>query len=408
MAALDSIEEALAELKAGRMVVVVDDEDRENEGDLVLAAEKATPEAVSFMARQGRGLICAPMEAARLDALALADMVGKPEEAFGTAFTVSVDAAKGISTGISAQDRARTLRLLADPATRHLDLARPGHVFPLRSREGGVLVRAGHTEAAVDLCRLAGLAPAGVICEVMKEDGHMARLPQLRRFAKRHGLKLVSIADLIRYRRRHEVQVQRLVDIPFPTKFGSFRLHLYQSQVDGKEHLALVKGRVAGQPGVLVRVHSECLTGDVFGSLRCDCGGQLDKALQRIAREGRGVLLYLRQEGRGIGLAAKLKAYALQDRGLDTVDANLELGFKEDQREYGTGAQILRDLGLSSIRLMTNNPRKRLGLGAHGLTVLSQVPVEVPANAVNARYLRTKRDRMGHRLTGLPTDVAAA
>jgi 3,4-dihydroxy 2-butanone 4-phosphate synthase/GTP cyclohydrolase II len=401
---LNRIEEAVADIRRGRMVIVVDDEDRENEGDLVMAAEKATPEAVAFMAKLGRGLICAPMTGERLDALKIGHMVGESDESFKTAFTVSVDLKKGNTTGISAHDRCRTLRALADPTSQSSDFARPGHIFPLRYREGGVLVRAGHTEAAVDLCRAAGLKPAGFICEIMKDDGHMARLKDLLAFAKRHKLKIVSIADLIRHRRATEKLVSKEVQIPFPTRWGEFTLHLYRSHVDGKHHLAVVLGKVEGAKGVLVRVHSECLTGDVFGSLRCDCGSQLDQAMRRISQEGRGVLVYMRQEGRGIGLPAKIHAYYLQDQGYDTVEANVKLGFQPDLREYGTGAQILKDLGLGSIRLLTNNPRKIVGLDAHGLAIDSVEPIEVESNQVNERYLRTKRDKMGHLLRKLPAE----
>ena len=395
---LNDIDSAVADIRRGRMVIVVDDEERENEGDLVMAAELATPKAVSFMAREGRGLICAPMTAARLEELRIGVMVPDNDESMRTAFTISVDARRGTSTGISAHDRCATLRALADTRSKAAEFARPGHIFPLRYREGGVLVRAGHTEAALDLATLAGLRPVGVICEIMKDNGRMARLPDLRRFAKRHRLKMISIAGLIRHRREKERLVVKELAIPFPTRFGDFDLHLYRSLVDGQHHLAVVKGVVAGKDKVLVRVHSECLTGDVFGSQRCDCGGQLDKALERIEKEGCGVVLYMRQEGRGIGLAPKLHAYALQDQGLDTVQANERLGYKADLREYGTGAQILKDLGLGSIRLMTNNPKKIVGIDAYGLKVVEQVPIETPPHARNLRYLQTKREKMGHLL----------
>jgi 3,4-dihydroxy 2-butanone 4-phosphate synthase/GTP cyclohydrolase II len=394
----DSIESVLKDLARGRMVIVVDDADRENEGDLIMAAEKATPAAVNFMARYGRGLICVPTTSERLDPLGIEQMVGQNRDTFKTAFQVSVDAARGITTGISAEDRARTILVLADDKSGRDDLVQPGHVFPLRAKPGGVLQRAGHTEAAVDLARLSGCRPVGVICEILRDDGTMARLPDLRRFARRHKLRLCSIEDLIKYRRTRERLIERLETVQMPTDYGDFLLHLYRSQVDGQHHLALVKGNVAGRKRVLVRVHSECLTGDVFGSRRCDCGPQLHQAMRRISAEGAGVIVYMRQEGRGIGLAPKLKAYKLQEQGYDTVEANLKLGFKMDLREYGLGAQILADLGLHSIRLLTNNPKKVVGLDAYGLEIVEQVPIRIPPNPHNERYLRTKREKLGHRV----------
>jgi 3,4-dihydroxy 2-butanone 4-phosphate synthase / GTP cyclohydrolase II len=394
----NDIPSVLNDIRRGKMVVVVDDEDRENEGDLILAAEKATPRSIGFMVRHTSGVICVPMEGADLDRLELPLMTQQNMERMRTAYTISVDAAQGGTTGISAADRACTIRLLADPKTRPDELVRPGHIFPLRYRQGGVLRRAGHTEAAIDLARLAGLRPAGVIAEIVNDDGTMARLPALRKFAKRHGLKICSIADLIRHRRVAEKLVERIETIKMPTDYGDFDLHLYQSKIDGAQHIALSKGDVASKPGVLVRVHSECLTGDVFGSRRCDCGTQLHAAMEHIQKEGRGVILYMRQEGRGIGLAAKIQAYKLQEQGLDTVDANLKLGFAMDLREYGLGAQILCDLGLKTIRLLTNNPKKVVGLQGHGLEIVEQLPIRVKANPHNERYLKTKRERMGHTL----------
>ncbi len=395
----DPIEEAIEAIRRGEMVIVVDDEDRENEGDLVMAAEKVTPEAINFMARYGRGLICVPLTEERADELGLRPMVsGTTDDARETNFTVSVDARYGITTGISAHDRALTIQLLANPDTGPRDFVQPGHVFPLRAKPGGVLRRAGHTEAGVDLARLAGLYPAAVICEIMNDDGTMARLPQLQEFAKRHNLKLISIADLIRYRAKREKLVRREAEAELPTEFGHFRIIAYSNDVDGKEHVALVKGEVAGKENVLVRVHSECLTGDTFLSKRCDCGLQLHEALRRIEQEGCGVLLYIRQEGRGIGLLNKIKAYALQDQGLDTVEANRRLGFREDLRDYGIGAQILKDLGLTTIRLLTNNPKKVVGLEGYGLRITQQIPLEVPPNEHNWRYLITKKEKLGHLL----------
>jgi 3,4-dihydroxy 2-butanone 4-phosphate synthase/GTP cyclohydrolase II len=397
-----TIEEALEELRQGQLLLVVDDEDRENEGDLVLAAEKTTPEAVNFMATHGRGLICVPMTGERLDELKLGMMVAENTAPMGTAFTVTVDARRGVTTGTSAYDRAVTIRTLVDAATQAADLTVPGHIFPLRAKEGGVLRRAGHTEAAVDLARLAGCYPAGVICEVLDEHGGMARLPQLRELALRFGIKMITIKDLIEYRTRKERLVRRMASTRLPTDFGEFTAIAYEASVQNRTHLALVMGDVAGDEPVLVRMHSECLTGDVFQSMRCDCGSQLTKAMAVIRDAGRGVIVYLRQEGRGIGLHNKIRAYELQEQGMDTVEANLALGFKADLRDYGIGAQILVDLGVKNLRLLTNNPTKRAGLEGYGLQVVERVPLEVPANPENRKYLSTKRDKLGHLLTSLP------
>ena len=395
-APFSSIEDALEDIRRGRMIIVVDDEDRENEGDLVMAAQFATPEAINFMAKEGRGLICLALTPTGCDRLGLSLMTAKNESALETAFTVSIEAAEGVTTGISAHDRAHTIQVAIDPDSGPRDIVVPGHVFPLKSKEGGVLERTGHTEAGVDLARLAGLTPAGVICEVMNEDGTMARVDDLAGYAARHDLKMITIADLISYRRRHEKLVERVVETSLPTEFGDFRAVGYRSLVDDKHHVAMVKGDVADGEPALVRVHSECLTGDVFHSLRCDCGEQLEAALAMIEEEGRGVLLYLSQEGRGIGLLNKLKAYRLQEEGLDTVDANLRLGLPADLRDYGIGAQILRDLGLTEIRILTNNPKKIIGLEGHGLSVAEQIQIVAPPNRHNEEYLRTKRERMGH------------
>jgi 3,4-dihydroxy 2-butanone 4-phosphate synthase/GTP cyclohydrolase II len=393
-----TIREAIDDIRAGKLVVVVDAASRENEGDLTIAAQFATPEAIAFMAKEGRGLICLCLTGERCDELGLRMMTDRNETPYGTAFTVSIEAREGISTGISAHDRAHTIQVAIDPTKGREHLVEPGHVFPLRARRGGVLERAGQTEAAVDLAKLAGLNPAGVICEVMKDDGTMARVPDLVDFCAKHGLKLVTVADLIEYRRRHERLVEREIAVRLPTAYGEFSAVLFRETLTGKQHVALVKGEVDGALDVLVRVHSECLTGDVFHSLRCDCGEQLHAALRAIAAEPRGVLLYMAQEGRGIGLLNKLKAYELQEEGLDTVDANLALGFAADEREWGIGNQILADLGLTRIRLLTNNPKKVTGLRAYGLDVAEQVQIEVQPNDENRRYLTAKRDKLGHQL----------
>jgi 3,4-dihydroxy 2-butanone 4-phosphate synthase/GTP cyclohydrolase II len=394
----NTIEEAILDIKNGKMVLVVDDADRENEGDLIMAAEAVTPQAINFMATYARGLICTPMSGPLLDKLDMEQMVKKNTDNHETAFTVSVDHTS-TSTGISAFERAATILRLLDDDARPEDFRRPGHVFPLRAKAGGVLQRSGHTEATVDLALLAGFKPAGVCCEVMSADGDMARTPELLEFAGKHGLKIITVADLIAYRKRHDKLVRRIAEADLPTKYGVFQVIAYENDIDAQCHLAIVKGGISGQKNVLVRVHSECLTGDVLGSLRCDCGDQLHKALAMIEREGRGALIYMRQEGRGIGLANKVKAYALQDDGLDTVEANVALGFAPDMRDYGLGAQIISDLGLSSIRLLTNNPAKRAGLDGHGIVITETVPIEVPANKYNTAYLAVKKTKMGHALS---------
>jgi 3,4-dihydroxy 2-butanone 4-phosphate synthase/GTP cyclohydrolase II len=396
--ALAIIEEAIEEYRQGRFVVIIDDELRENEGDLTLPAEHVTPEAINFMARYGRGLICVPMTGERIDQLRIPMMAGRNESGFGTAFTVSVEARRGVTTGISAADRAHTVRVLIDPNAKPDDIVMPGHTFPLRARDGGVLVRAGQTEATIDLCKLAGLYPAGVCCEIMRADGTMARLPHLKRFASRHNLKIISVNELIRYRLRKDKLVERVTETTLPLPLGSFRVIAYRSVIDPDEHVALVIGDISTPEPVLVRVHSQCVTGDVFGSLRCDCGAQLEESLKRIAKEGRGVVVYMRQEGRGIGLHNKLRAYALQDNGMDTVEANQALGFPADRRDYGIGMQILVDLGVHEMRLLTNNPAKRAGLEGYGLKVVERLPIITEPNPHNVRYLETKRTKLGHLL----------
>ncbi len=394
----DTIDDVVSDIARGRMVIVTDDADRENEGDLVMAAEKVTPEAVNFMAKHGRGLICVPISNERAEQLGLQRMVVRNREMYRTDFTVSVDAARGITTGISAQDRAATIQAIANPKSSPDDLVQPGHVFPLRAKDGGVLRRTGHTEAAVDLARMAGLQPAGVLCEILHDDGTMARLPELMEFRKKHGLRICTIQNLIAHRRLREKLVEREQVVKLPTDYGDFDLHLYRSKLDGAHHLALVKGKIDKKRPTLVRVHSECLTGDVFGSQRCDCGNQLHAALRQIAEEGNGVLVYMRQEGRGIGLAAKIHAYKLQEEGLDTVEANAKLGFPSDLRDYGLGAQILFDLGVRQFRFLTNNPKKVVGLEGYGIQMVEQVPIRSEANPHNAKYLETKKVKLGHML----------
>lgn len=396
MGKIATIEEALEDIRAGKIVIVVDDEDRENEGDFIMAAEKVTSEAINFMARHGRGLVCLPAMPDRLKELDLDMMVNTNTALHGTPFTVSIDALYGVTTGISAQDRAETIRQFVDPKSQSENFGRPGHIFPLRAMPGGVLRRAGHTEAAVDLARLAGLYPAGVLCEILNEDGTMARLPQLLEIADQFGLKVTTIHDLIAYRRRSEKLVRCIEQVDMPTRFGVFQLHLYESDVDEREHVALVKGDLSGDTPVMVRMHSECLTGDSLGSLRCDCEKNLHSALEMIEKEGRGALVYMRQEGRGIGLRAKLHAYKLQEDGYDTIEANLKLGFKMDERDYGIGAQILSDLGIGKVALITNNPSKRVGLEAYGIEIIDSIPVAIQVNKWNLTYMRTKQEKMGH------------
>jgi 3,4-dihydroxy 2-butanone 4-phosphate synthase/GTP cyclohydrolase II len=396
MARFSSIVEGIEDFRQGKIIIIVDDEDRENEGDFATSANSITPDKINFMAKHGRGLICVSMTGKRLDELDLHPMVVNNTSKLGTSFTISVDAVDRTTTGISAYDRAETVKVLIEPSTRPVDLAKPGHIFPLRAEEGGVLSRAGHTEAVVDLARLAGLTPSGVLCEIMDDDGSMARLPKLEKLADQFDLKIVTIRDLIAYRSVHDKLVRRVVSTEFPTRFGEFILHLYESDIDEHHHLALVKGKITPDDPILVRVHSECLTGDVFGSLRCDCGDQLQKALGAIKKEGKGIFLYMRQEGRGIGLSNKIRAYELQDQGKDTVEANEALGFPPDLRDYGIGAQILVDLGAKKLRILTNNPKKVVGLKGYGLEIVERIPLEVMPNPINARYLETKRDKLGH------------
>jgi 3,4-dihydroxy 2-butanone 4-phosphate synthase / GTP cyclohydrolase II len=394
-----AIKDAIDDIRSGKMVIVVDDDNRENEGDFVMASERVTPEAINFLSRFGRGLICTSLPADRLEILDLTPMVNNNTALHGTRFTVSVDVLAGTTTGISAFDRCATIRKLIDAKAGSGDFGRPGHIFPIQALDGGVLARAGHTEASVDLARMAGLYPSGVLCEIMDDDGNMARVPRLMEIAEEHGLRIITVADLIAYRRIHEKLVEKVTVVNFPTAYGAFKLHLYRSDIDEHHHLAVVKGEVAGKEDVMVRVHSQCLTGDVFGSMRCDCGDQLAAALEMIEKEGTGVLLYMRQEGRGIGLANKIKAYNLQDNGRDTVEANLELGFEPDLRDYGIGAQILKDLGLTTIRIITNNPRKLVGLEGHGLKITGRIPIQVHPTEHNKKYLETKRDKLGHFLS---------
>ncbi|MDP8219562.1 MAG: bifunctional 3,4-dihydroxy-2-butanone-4-phosphate synthase/GTP cyclohydrolase II [Candidatus Theseobacter exili] len=394
----DSVEKAIEDIKAGKIIIITDDEDRENEGDLVMAAEKATPDAINFMAKYGRGLICVPIESKRLDELDIRPMVEKNRDNYDTAFTVSVDAGNGITTGISAADRARTIQVLIDSSTKSEDLVCPGHIFPLRAKDGGLLFRAGHTEASVDLARLSGLYPAGVICEIMNDDGSMARFNDLVSFKKKHGFTMCSIGQIISYRRKNEKLIEKSVVSEIPTEYGLFKVVAYRSLVDNLEHVALFQGNIASEEPVLVRVHSECLTGDLFGSLRCDCGPQLQQSIKNISKEKRGAIVYMRQEGRGIGLMNKLRAYNLQDGGLDTVEANIHLGFEPDLREYGVGAQILNDLGINKVKLMTNNPKKIIGLEGYGIEIVDIVPLHMPETEHNRRYLKAKKEKMGHML----------